>query len=174
MEKYDYLFREYDDAAARAGALVGCRSPSYTPDILKRTESAIFGTVAGNDRPEQPIRWNPNGMVNIAMNGPHDLVILPFGTCQGRPVWPGDILLDSAGRSVEFVGLWSGFDFTHHTWPIKWPTTTLTKKDLMGMAEAIIKRTPQGTEGAGYVELANMIIAHECAAGNLVPGKRGR
>lgn len=173
MEQYEYLFREYDDAAAQAGALVGCRSPTYTPDILKRTESAIFGTVSGNGRSEQAIRWNPNGMVNVAMTGPHDLIILPFGMCQGRPVWPGDILMDPAGRAVEFVGLWGGFDFTHHRWPTKWPTTTLTKDDLVEMVKSVMKRVPQGTRGAGFIELANMVIAHECAAGNLVPGKRG-
>lgn len=166
------ITRKYDNEAAIVGAPVGCRDERYIPDILKRTEDAIFGTVSADGREEQIIRWNKNGMTHVSIPGPHDLVMEPLGFCEDRPVWSGDILFDKQARSVEFVGWLGGLDFSDYTWsaPAKWPTSTADPEQL----HAVWGACPSNGGGLqavfrSHIAVANAAIAHECEAGNLIP-----
>lgn len=120
---------------AQAGAPVGARGGYSTPEILKYGADRIFGTLTMDK--EESACWGLDGRYGIlGEETVLDLVMLPLGYCEDKPVFVGDVLLDPRMDGDEEFTICAGenYDGLHNcTWPkpkSKYPETRMSQYDM--------------------------------------------
>lgn len=169
MSKAPEHFRPFDIEQAKAGAPYGCIDQKNTVEIFKYADHAIFGTIKFKNEPEIAITWKTNGKVAPALDA--DLVMLPLGMCEGKPVFVGDTLLDEhfpAGYQEFTVMAGVNYDgLSHCKWPRpepEYPETRITADDICKLGSTLAE-----SNYAECIKLANASIAKAIENGDVVP-----
>lgn len=103
---------------AKDGAPVGARNGYVTVEILKYGKDRIFGTMTTDK--EESACWSHDGLYGITnVETVLDLVMLPLGYCEDKPVFVGDVLLDPRMKGDEGFTICAGdYGGLHNC---KWP-----------------------------------------------------
>lgn len=165
-------FKPFDLNLAKQGAPVGAAAERITIEILKYTDHLVIGTIAYGTTHENAMSWKHDGVSNL---GPEsDLVMLPLGYCEGKPVFVGDELIDKEdGHKVAATPLWKNMDGTLWKWPKpepKYPETRMTWDDLCEhyfLYGKTIEETMETWSSASSKNLANEAIKHAIQCGDV-------
>jgi len=126
-------FKEFNLEHARAGAPYSLRN-GQSATILHFGKERLIGMHTGTGGAEFEAGWTLDGAHTFpGHSGCLDLVMLPLGMCEGKPVWPGDVLVDSEGNKVVAAPHWPE-SLGDLCWPKsapKWPQTSMTAEDLV-------------------------------------------
>jgi hypothetical protein len=133
--------KPFDITSAKAGAPYGCRNGNPAT-ILKwdaqNTDFPLIGTIIFTDGSEHPESWTVNGMRGVGMGeAAPDLVMLPLGYIDGKPVFVGDVFRGASGAQYEATP--AERYFTGCRWPEpekQYPVTQMTARDLVVTTEA--------------------------------------
>lgn len=126
-----YHTKPFDINQARAGAPVGCKTERNTIEIFKYTERSIFGSIRYGNEEEVVTSWDINGKNDPCLKS--DLVMLPLGYCEGKPVFAGDEMFDTDHQTKVRAGPLER-DFLFCTWPKpepKYPETRMSGAQLL-------------------------------------------
>lgn len=165
--------RPFDIQAYLLGAKYGCRSAHFTPQVLLCEGDHLYGVVRRENANPTVHQWDkatgaeyPGGT-----SGPHDLVMLPLFEIEGKGVFLGDEIMNDQGWIVEAsvshnndAGMWR--------WPNKAPVvvTRMTADEISCGAEEWEYYKGDPTE-AGWVSIANTVIARAIADGDVIPAE---
>jgi len=164
-------YRPFDLASAKAGAPVGCINERNTVEILKYSERAIFGTIRYGDESEVVTTWKLDGSNDPCLQA--DLVMLPLGMCEGKPVFVGDMLHHEVMGSF-FVPVGTVY-FADCKWPRKKLEYPETKMNWSDLSDAYYPR-PNGRDGNTWNsdacrKVANAAIKRAIIDGDVVPSE---
>lgn len=171
MKKPEYT-KPFDLEHARAGAPYGCRDGTEAT-VLKwdrRDEYAVLGICGDADR---AISWTINGEhAKRIPNSESDLVMLPLGFIDGKPVWTCDEIVSPAGSQMA---AWPAFrDFDNCTWPAPapvYPETLISHAALFCEYETSLRNRGYAEVSAdshGLAAIANFALRHAIDAGQVV------
>jgi len=158
---------------AKDGAPVGTRNGYGTVEILKYGKDRIFGLIADEHGNESIEYWQLDGAYGLnTKETVLDLVMLPLGYCEDKPVFVGDSIQgDGEVVMPAFVGI--KFNGGHHwKWPkpkAKYPETKCTAFDLDTVwqeDDGSIEGTSCASESA-CIAVANYAIAHAIQDGDV-------
>lgn len=155
-------YKPFNLEHAKAGAPVGCETERNKIEIFKYTERSIFGSIRYGDEEEVVTSWDINGKNDPCLKS--DLVMLPLGYCEGKPVFVGDELIDKEdGHKVAATPLWKNMDGTLWKWPKPEPKYPETR---MSLDEIAIKwQEPYGY--VGLKKFGNEVIARAIQDGDV-------
>lgn len=155
---------------ARAGAPYGCAN-GYEATILKwgsrNTHFPLLGCSGGDD---SATAWRNNGL--SCVGDQYNLVMLPLGYIDGKPVFVGDELVDPSGATLVVKPSYSG-----HLANCMWPAPAKVYPETRMNADYIAKviREPGLSDGGFHLPmtvamaLANAAISRACEDGDVVP-----
>ena len=180
---------------ARAGAPFCCRD-GEPATVLKwdgRGDYSLIGMFGANDLAAS---WTDVGCFSIHDQDAIDLVMLPLGFIDGKPVWVGD---EIETKSFSATGAWEpvkvcpgDHGFTTCRWPAPapvYPETLLTLRDAGAfcdrhkanvqvicepihvfeeMQPGTLKMTVQVRDGDPFTAIANFALRHAIDAGQVV------
>lgn len=164
MKKPEYT-KPFDIEHAKAGAPYGCRD-GQEATILKwdrRDEYALLGMHGSSDR---AISWMPNGQ--NAKSLPEyelDLVMLPLGFIDGKPVWVGDELADVEDSTRRYTVEPHQNNFDGCRWPAPapvYPFTRMSSPELTEVFDANLMLI------VALENVANFALRHAIDAGQVV------
>lgn len=169
MSKPEFM-KPFNIEHAKTGSPYCCRNGEEAT-ILK------FG-IRDKDYPLVGIRGSEDVLETWRLDGhslydtphKHDLVMVPLGFIDGKPVFVGDEYLGHADCKC-IAGAHLKSDFSGCKWPPaapKWPQTTMTDGALEVAHLSVLGAS------AGRRAIANATIAHECSTGALVPADKVR
>lgn len=156
---------------ARAGAPYSCRNGEEAT-VLKwdcRDDSFPLVGIFGNT--DKSTEWGGDGIYNGSRNPEYDLVMLPLGKIDGKPVFVGDRLEQRDRHNETWIvrdAQPTDRDFTTSRWlaPAKvYPQTTMTNNQLY---EAFIPKIDGLWNSATANNIANAALRHACDAGQVV------
>lgn len=158
--------RPFNLEHARAGAPFGCRD-GRVATILKwdgrRPGEPLIGHQGEDDIPAS---WAVDGAYSQEHESDVDLLMLPLGMLDGKPVFTGDAIEDGPGDWTPGIAHPANRNFTNCRWPAPprvYPVTL--------MAAAELDSASADTEGLRRV--ANAALRHAVDAGQLIePGDR--
>lgn len=171
MSKAPEHFRPFNIEQAKAGAPIGCRGGFSVVQIVKfdakKARYPVIGVVDYGAEGEVAISWCANGAhVNTGAEHHLDLVMLPLGMCEGKPVFVGDKLEQRDRHNESWVALDAQVghkDFEDSRWLSPYPKTRVAKHVL---AEFFSTTKPYADD---CVDLANYAIASAIQDGDVVP-----
>lgn len=149
-----YNTKPFDINQARAGAPVGCETERNKIEIFKYTDHSIFGSIRYGDEEEVVTSWDINGKNDPCLKS--DLVMLPLGYCDGKPVFVGDHLYDLTGRGFLADASDTG-SYEVCIWPKsepKYPETRMKYHEL----QKVIDDNPRLSAGPLAEKIANEAI----------------
>lgn len=115
-------YRPFNAAHHQAGAPIRCRDTKYRPEILKTIGGRTFGLIHRECDPEYPtmIEWDAQtGRASLHnVEGPHDLVMAPLFSIEGKGVFVGDHIVGDDGI-VTNAHTFHRNAGNHHHW--RWP-----------------------------------------------------
>lgn len=164
--------KPFDQAAARAGAPFCCRD-GRPADILKwdgrRPGEPLIGFQSDSDIPAS---WAADGAYETGCEGDIDLIMLPLGLIDGKPVFVGDVFLWRGGELTTAMPDMAGGDWSNSRWPLPakvYPTYT---GDLDALRHAYNKSMGSTVNGA-MEQVANSALRHAIDAGQVVQVPQG-
>ena len=171
--------RPFNLEHAKAGAPYGCRN-GVEATILKfdrRDEFAVLGMYGNAD---QAISWMPNGQhARNSPEGNRDLVMLPLGFIDGKPVWVGDEVVSGQAPYGDAVTIAATHDMEFGDgcgwrWPAPapvYPETLMTRRDFARLDDSRIFEIIQPSYEREARLIANAALRHAIDAGQVVlPG----
>lgn len=165
MKKPEYT-KPFDLGHARAGAPFVCANGGEV-EILKWDRKHTF-CIVGLDMQDASVRrWRADGSYNEGFNV-FDLVMLPLGFIDGKPVFVGDELIDNdTGDTTTAFPTWGGMNADLWSWPAPAPVypETLMVNDELGIAFTSKCDAPV----QGWRRVANAALRHAIDAGQVVP-----
>ncbi len=84
-------------------------------DSKDRNGYVLNGSVDSGDGSELHMQWTEEGICSTGFAS-SDLVMLPLGMCEGRPVFVGDELQKSYSHQKDIVNIGDS-NFANHIWP---------------------------------------------------------
>jgi hypothetical protein len=84
--------RPFDLAAAKAGAPYCCRDGQEATVLKWDCRDPLWPVVGVYGSEDGCTEWGSNGTYNDGMNDELDLIMIPLGYCEGKPVFVGDEL----------------------------------------------------------------------------------
>ncbi len=157
--------KEFDIEAAKAGAPLCCRG-GRKEIVLKFDCNSPEKLVGVYDDDDSPTSWVETGRYRCGFEmSPFDLVMLPLGMIDGKPVYWGDSVCDSCGDvfAADMI-----MHFSQHgwwSWPqpaVEYPKTTLTSAELIRNFNRTY-HLMNSLEG-----FANYVLRHAVETGQLV------
>lgn len=154
-------FREFNAEHAKAGAPYGCadgQDATVTKYDGRDPRYPLVGFFGEHDR---PVAWANNGRFAYGEESPVDLVMLPLGFIDGKPVFVGDKYLFDASPA-EALPIKRNFDCCRWPAPAKqYPITAMTKAELNAAFNAC------SIEFTSLQRVANAAIKHVIDHGQL-------
>lgn len=154
--------KPFDLEAAKAGAPYCCRDGQAATILKWDGRSADYPLIGVYTEHDDTNSWTMAGSeFNSGSASDCDLVMIPLGMCEGKPVWWGDDLLTS-------TGIYKAQDlrqFSNCTWPNpvpKYPQTKMTKDEITNLALSVPLDDVQ-------IRVANAAIARAIQDGDVVP-----
>lgn len=170
MKKPEYT-KPFDLEHARAGAPYGCRDGGEV-EILKWDRKHTFCIVGLDAQDASVRRWRADGSYNEGFNV-FDLVMLPLGFIDGKPVWVGDELQWNV-ETIKAMPSHKPADLINCTWPAPapvYPETLMTGQDLARVDGSRMFDTVQPSYEREARLIANAALRHAIDAGQVVlPG----
>lgn len=168
MSKLEFS-RPFSLEHAKAGAPYCCRDGEEAI-VLKwdgrRFNEPLVGCIGADDIPAS---WGGDGRYVPDEHGPRqrDLVMLPVGMCQSKPVFMGDELVTRFGDKfvVEAKHI-SDLD-EENTWPPSYPVTQMRLEDFD--AAIIASGSKECISASVAYSIANAALRHSLDAGQMVP-----
>lgn len=160
--------RPFDIISAKAGAPYCCRD-GEPATVLKwdgrRFNEPLVGCIGADD---VPASWGSDGRYVPDEHGqrPRDLVMLPVGMCQSKPVFVGDELLTRFGDKFVVEKKHIGDLDEENTWPVAtsdYPKTQMTEGAMRSVAIDAIGGATLSCEA-----VANAAIRHGIDNGYLL------
>lgn len=172
MSKAPEHFRPFKIEHAKAGAPVSTidgRAVTFLKWDLKGGTCNILGLVDNGKYGDLAVRWDDDGMPNAEREKECQLVMLPLGMCEDKPVFVGDKLeWAHMGRRELVLATPEMRDMDDLTWPRPEPEYPKTRMDNTDLDEAY--RVGGGASiVSGYRALANSAIARAIQDGDVVP-----
>lgn len=166
--------KPFDANHARDGAPYGCRNGNRATVLRWDAQNSAFpliGTVIFSDDREQPESWTAHGMRAVGNGeGGSDLVMLPLGYIDGKPVFVGDEYEFDGRRYRAVPDGEGGFEGCRWPEPAKqYPVTRMTREQLTDVA----RNTP-GSFGESYEAIANAALRHAIDNGQVVTTEKGQ
>lgn len=174
-------YRPFNIEQAKAGAPYGCIN-GQEATILKWDARFPNRPLLGiYSRQDCAIGWSNTGESALALNSGTDLIMLPLGMCEGKPVFYGDELNNVQGK--KFTAKIETSLYENCTWPRaepEYPKTRMTAEERWNsIKSAGIQSFNIGTgrnEGSDRLEhspgdvteaIANAAIAHAIQSGDI-------
>lgn len=157
--------RPFNSDHAKAGAPYCCRNGEEATVLkwdCRDSEFPLGGVFGGQD---DATNWNAQGVYNRSLKAEYDLVMLPLGTIDGKPVFVGDEFVNDDGENVKGHPLHSGAVSSRCRWPAPakvHPETTMTYEE----AEAAWGAQPGFS--TSLIAIANAALRHAIDAGQVV------
>jgi len=152
---------------AKAGAPYCCRD-GRTAKVLKWDRNVndypLLGVMGKSDDPRT---WTVAGSTTYGAHGAEydgDLIMLPLGFIDGKPVWVGDHFITSSGLPCIATTASAG-NFKGCSWPAPatvYPTTRMTA------AELNLKRAEAESFDSSLLLVADAVLRHAIDAGQVV------
>lgn len=162
---------------AKAGAPYCCRDGEEAI-VLKwdgrRFNEPLVGCIGADDIPAS---WGNDGRYVPDEHGPRqrDLVMLPLGFIDGKPVFVGDEVVDKFnGDLVPVLANWGGINTALWSWPAPapvYPKTLISHVVLFGEYETSLRNRGYAEVSAdsyGLAAIANFSLRHAIDAGQVV------
>lgn len=158
---------------AKAAAPYCCRDGRIA-QVLKWDRNVsdypLMGVVGKSDDPRT---WTATGSATYGSHGAEydcDLVMLPLGFIDGKPVFVGDEYLGIADSPAKAQPMHAGMPFTGCKWPAPAPAYPTTQMRLEDFDAAIIASGSKECISAGAAcAIANAALRHSIDAGQVVP-----
>jgi hypothetical protein len=124
--------RPFSILHAKAGAPYACRDGTKA-EVLKWDAKGQFSLIGFTELggSETPDNWTAAGCRTVRGEHPLDLVMIPLGYIEGKPVFTDDKIINPYGDTVS-VPAYSR-DFENCRWPApekQYPTTRMTRRDF--------------------------------------------
>lgn len=167
--------RPFNMEHAKAGAPYCCRD-GRTAQVLKWDRNVsdfpLLGVIGKSDDPRT---WEINGSTIYCNHGAEydcDLVMLPVGICQSKPVFMGDELVTRFGYKFVVEAKNIGDLCEENTWPEPVPSYPVTRMQLKDFDIAIITSgSKECVDARAACAIANAAIASALIDGDVVlPG----
>ena len=161
--------KPFDIEAAKQGAPYCCRNGEEAV-VAKWDRRVLRYVLAGYcDTSDTPRTWTNNGCYSEVVDHEYDLVMLPLGMIDGKPVFAGDQIMDCS-TLVHASATPGDHDFKYCEWPVsapKWPETTMTDANLVS---EYFGGGPvsHAQEYEAWRRVANASIIHACESGAVV------
>lgn len=166
-------FRPYSHEAAQQGAPIGLRNGAKVA-ILHVTTDKLIGMFTGVDETPHAGEWDLNGAFNEMSweKGRMDIVMLPLGIIDGKPVFAGDVLEHCQTGARHEVGDARLVDLGHWRWPLATPIFPKTRMSDGDLAEAHLGGlTKTSTPSEERRHIINEGIARAIKDGDVVPAE---
>lgn len=156
--------KPFELGAAKAGApFSGANGEAVRVLIWDRKHPTHPILAIEEDGDQEAIAFAPDGSTAHNYDSlVRQLVMLPLGLIDGKPVFVGDEILDSG---IPGVAAPMNRDFTHCTWPAPpkvYPQTGMTGDDLYGVYDQ-----SSSSINEGMVAVANAALRHAVDAGQV-------
>lgn len=162
---------------AKAGAPYCCRD-GRTAQVLKWDRNVsdypMMGVVGKSDDPRT---WTATGSATYGAHGEEydcDLVMLPLGFIDNKPVFVGDEYLGIADTPAKAEPKHAGMPFSGCKWPVpapQYPKTLISHVVLFGEYETSLRNRGYAEVSAdsyGLAAIANFALRHAIDAGQVV------
>lgn len=170
--------KPFDLDAARAGATFGCRD-GRPAEILKwdgrRPGEPLIGFQGDSDIPAS---WTVDGAYEAGCEGDIDLVMLPLGLIDGKPVFVGEAFLWHDGTPNVATAEMAGGDWGRCAWPAPekvYPASTMRHDDMFSIYAADLHGrgyTSTGAETHGLAAVANAALRQAIDAGQVITSEQ--
>ena len=174
--------KPFDLAAARAGAPFCCRD-GRTAEILKwdgrRPGEPLIGFQSDSDIPAS---WAEDGAYETGHEGDIDLVMLPLGLIDGKPMFAGDEIEAMSVTGSHWISITVrpgdrplGGRFR---WPAPakaYPVTTMRHEDMFSIYSADLRGrgyTSVGAETHGLEAVANAALRHAIDSAQVITAEQ--
>lgn len=174
MSKAPEHFKQYNHEHAQAGAPIGLRNGCdvkihhAVPEFDK-----LIGMFYGVDGTVHAGEWNLKGAYyDFGHGGRLDIVMLPLGMCEGKPVFVGDKLEQRDRHNKSWIALDAQIghkDFSISRWAEtkpEYPNTRMTNKEINEVI-AIDDRLIAWSETEAGLRVANAAIARAIEDGDV-------
>lgn len=167
MNKAPEHYRPFNIKHAKAGApygLVGGAPVTILKWDARYPNRPLLGVYGNND---QAIGWDQFGRGGFGSD--NELVMLPLGMCEGKPVFVGDKLIDKtwvAGDPEFTVEAGISYEWMRCTWPRpkpQYPETRITADDICKLGSTLAE-----SNYGECIKLANASIAKALENGDVV------
>lgn len=173
--------RPFNLEHAKAGAPFCCKDGMHAR-IYQFFDAVLIGLTTNPDGSHPACaQWDLTGACTQSRQGflasESDLVMIPLGYVEGKPVFVGDEVRDRWNNSITaYIGM--GFDPAHWFWPAPEadsPKTSMAGGELFDVYAAHL-RTKHGynsitAESTGLAEVANAAIARAIQDGDVVAAR---
>lgn len=166
--------RPFNILDAKAGAPYCCRD-GRTAQVLKWDRNVsdypMMGVVGKSDDPRT---WTATGSATYGAHGEEydcDLVMLPLGMCQSKPVFMGDELVTRFGDKFAVEAKHIGVLCEENTWPAPapaYPVTLMTDGDLVSNYYGGGPVSHE-QEYQAWRRIANAALRHAIEAAQVIP-----
>lgn len=167
--------RPFDLAAAKAGAPYACRNGMEATVFIWDRRGVEVHSIAGVlGASDEPTSWTKSGNYSDGNESGWDLVMLPLGEIDGKPVFTGDefevncLAHPDEWKRCKAEPTWAGTwndDGKWFRWPAPakvYPETQMTGKELWN----VYFKNDGNSEGS-YVAVANAALRHAIDSGQL-------
>lgn len=125
--------RPFNVEHAKTGAPYACRDGSPATVFKWDAKGDPFALIGFTEHggSEVPENWTANGLRTVRGEHPGDLVMLPLGYIEGKPVFVGDKIINCYGDKVSVPP--HSRDFTNCRWPDpekQYPVTGMTNAEI--------------------------------------------
>jgi hypothetical protein len=155
--------KPFDLEAAKAGAPYCCRDGQAATILKWDGRSADYPLIGVYTEHDDTNSWTmAGGEFNSGSASDCDLVMIPLGMCEGKPVWWGDKLLDGRGDEFTAPADNPGLDWSVCTWPKpapQYPQTRMTNMELSSIF----------ADSGFSTRVADAVIARAIEDGDVVP-----
>lgn len=170
MEKPEFS-KHFNIDHARSGAPYSCANGSRA-EMLRFYASKMVGIHDGAGAEPYAGEWLLDGTYcTPGHGGALDLVMLPLGLIDGKPVFVGDEFIHRDGETITAAPMDAKIGFDGARWPSPtkaYPITSMTFDELAIVHNAQMDSTPN--EFARSVRaIANAALRHAVDAGQVVP-----
>lgn len=163
--------RHFNLSHAMAGAPISCANGTGA-EILRYLDTKLIGVQTGCTGRQFAFEWNVDGTcchpghVNAL-----DLVMLPLGVIDGKPVFIGDeFLWQLSGELTKATPEMAGGEWGACRWPVPekvYPETQVCAGHMVTLYETVLNRADGGRHGAVHA-IANAALRHAIDAGQVV------
>jgi hypothetical protein len=166
--------KPFDLAAARAGAPYCCRNGDTAKVYEWARDKGSYPLWGVVNQLFQVGTWTATGAYTPGRESPLDLVMIPLGMVEGKPVFTGDVL-DFEGKPHTILA--TGRTFPRCTWPAPakvYPETRMTGAELFDIVQSTAPAFRMTVMGVPSIEphmvaAANAALRHAIDAGQVVP-----
>lgn len=169
--------KPFDLAAARAGAPIGCingLSVKIHNWAARGEQTLLLGEIVANNADVQAA-WSVTGRTQRLADC-FDLVMLPLGLIDGKPVFAGDAIEDGGpGDWTPGIAHPCNRDFKNCRWPAPakvYPETTMRHEDMLTFYVDALRKLGYNAvqaETQGLDAVVNAALRHAVDAGQVMP-----